>query len=147
MKHSLPIAYAMKRKKMAKGGMVDSARRKAQHNIDDNDAHLIAPMTAEEAAERMDDYQSTSDDGIVDRIMKKRGYAQGGLVANEPGEKAGEKSADFDYLSVGDLDDSSTNSGASSGDFLGNEQEDQDRKDIVALIMRKRAKQQNPSPV
>lgn len=140
----LKIAYAMKQKakKMARGGMVDSARREAQYNADEDEAHLVVPMNRQESLKRSDEYHS-----IVDRIMSKRkGMADGGAVGEDPDTRADEMSSEYDYLSVGDLDDSSDNSGASDGDFLGNEQEDQDRKDIVSMIMRKRAKQHNPRP-
>lgn len=155
MKNSLAIAYAMKRKskKMANGGMMeDEARRKAQYSIDGSEAHIMSPMTPEESDKRMNEYEDHSDDSLIHRIMRKRNaMAHGGIIADEgmgePSSHPDQSLADYDYLSSGDLDDSSTNSGAADGDFLGNSQEDEDRKDMVKKIMRQRSmKQSNPRP-
>jgi hypothetical protein len=84
---------------------------------------------------------------LVSKIMHKRKmFAEGGVVADETTHRADNDDADFDYLSTGDLDDSTTNSGASDGDSLDNAKQDEDRHDIVAMIMKKRAKQTNPRP-
>ncbi len=88
----------------------------------------------------------------VDRIMAKRKkYSKGGMVANggdDDFEKlAGEAPAEFDDLALrDDLEFSET--GANSGDELGNAQETEDRKDAVSRIMKARAarKQSNPRP-
>ncbi len=87
---------------------------------------------------------------LVDRIMYKR-MAKGGVVADEgmgdPMKHPDQMEADYDYLSTGDLDDSTTNSGAADGDEDGNMAEDERRRDIVARIMRQRSmKQRNPNP-
>lgn len=76
-------------------------------------------------------------DDIVDRIMAKR-------MGDEP-MKADEMSADFDVSHQRPLPPT-TNSGAAAGDFLGNAEQDMERDDIIAMIMKKRAKQHNPSP-
>ena len=86
---------------------------------------------------------------VVDRVMKKRRYSEGGKVANggedELSHMADSRPNNFDDLA---LDDSleSVNTGASSGDFLGNEQQDMDREDIVARAMRQRNMKKNHNP-
>lgn len=88
---------------------------------------------------------SDQDDDLVMRIMNKR-YSKGGMVANESDEYADEMPNEFDELVLGD-DLESTYSGANSGDELGDEQEDEDRKDIVSRIMKSRSKKDRmPNP-
>jgi hypothetical protein len=87
---------------------------------------------------------------MVTRIMHKRypeHFAEGGEVKDEE-PTAGFESNDFDEL---DRDPPETaeadDTGANSGDEIGDEQEDDDRKDIVSRIMKSRAKKdRNPSP-
>lgn len=136
MKHNLAIAYSMqRRKKMAAGGQLDSG-------------YLPEPK-AEDAENRAAEREDLFGDELVDRVMAKR-YSEGGRVANG-GMADLEKLADsrpneFDDLALRD-DLESTNSGATSGDFLGNAQQDEDRADIVARVMRQRSmKQRNPRP-
>ncbi len=76
--------------------------------------------------------------GLVDSIMKKmKGYSEGGRVANDTQIDLGP--AEYDDLVLrDDLDFSYT--GANSGDEIGDAQEDQDRRDMVAWIMKKRKK-------
>jgi hypothetical protein len=149
-KQSLAIAYAMKRKakKMAMGGEIHKDEMESGYlpdpiNMDEDDIGL------EHASGGMIDNEDHMD--MVSKIMhKRRMMAEGGVVADEgmgdPDDHPDQHSADFDYLSTGDLDDSTTNSGAADGDSLGDHQEDEDRHNIVAKIMRKRAKQTNPRP-
>lgn len=74
---------------------------------------------------------------VVDRAMQK--YSQGGKVANKTTMAADMKPNQFDDLVLDDdLDFEYT--GENSGDHLGNAREDHDRKDIVARIMKSRAK-------
>ncbi len=87
----------------------------------------------------------------VDRIMAKRKMSKGGMVANGGDDEfeklAGSDPAEFDDLALRDeLEFSET--GANSGDELGNAQESEDRKDTVARVMKARAakKQSNPRP-
>ena len=135
LKQSLAIAYAMKRKakKMAHGGMV--------HEDEMESGYESEPEVHDPEMQHDD-----MDADLVDRIMRKRVkmMPEGGVVADEgmgdPMEHADQDSAYYDYLSSGDLDDHTTNSGAADGDFLGNEREDEDRHDIVSRIMRSRAK-------
>jgi hypothetical protein len=86
-----------------------------------------------------------SDDDLVMRIMKKR-YSEGGKVANQDEEITGDMPNEFDVLHLDD-DLESSYDGANSGDELGNDQEDEDRKDIVSRIMKSRAKKDRlPNP-
>lgn len=81
---------------------------------------------------------------IVDRVMAKR-MASGGMVEKEP-EEADADSADYDYLDTHAAPEGG-NTGADDGDMLGDAQEDEDRHDIVARVMRQRSmKQRNPRP-
>lgn len=132
---SLAMAYAMKKrsKKMAEGGEVA---------MDDT------PMSAEERKKRLEasmrkafhyakggDVECDYDDEMVGRIMKSRG----GMIANESEPVADFEENQFDDLVLRDsLEFSDT--GANSGDEIGDDQEDEDRKDIVRRIMRSRSK-------
>lgn len=76
--------------------------------------------------------------GMIERILAKH-YSKGGMVANDVEPIADEMSANYDYLSThDDLEEHLT--GANSGDELGDAQEDHDRKDIIARILKSRAK-------
>lgn len=122
---SMAMAYNMKkRSKMASGGM-------CKHNSSDcPECH--GGMMAEGGEMKPDD------DDLVMSIMKKR-YSLGGRVANETGILADFKDAQYDDLPKDDdLEFSET--GANSGDEIGDEQEDEDRKDIVDKIMKSRSK-------
>lgn len=161
MKQSLAIAYAMKRKakKMAMGGEVEGYQPdyKYREHPDLRDHEKDSGFVDHEGddvkmdhAAMMEDDKDINQHGdmdgeLVDRIMMKRQMmAEGGVVADEGEDELSHlddgKDNDFDYLSSGDLDDSTTNSGAADGDFLGDKQEDEDRRDIVARIMKSRAK-------
>ena len=72
--------------------------------------------------------------------------SEGGMVANEDDEHADELPNEFDDLPMRDeLEENYT--GANSGDEIGNEQEDEDRQDILNRAMRSRAKKdRNPRP-
>lgn len=80
------------------------------------------------------------DDDLVMKIMKKR-YSQGGQVANDvgTGQEADKLPNQFDDLVLDD-DLEFHETGANSGDELGDEAEDEDRRDIVKKIMKSRAK-------
>lgn len=93
--------------------------------------------------------------GLVDRIMHKREkglagldrYSQGGKVANDvgTGQEADKNPNQFDDLVLDD--DLYSTYGDDAGDDLGNDQEDEDRKDIVSRIMASRKKKdKNPRP-
>ena len=118
MKDSLAVAYAMKKRKHM--GMGES-------------------QSGESTTEPLPTHGD-----IVDRIIAKK-YSKGGMVANDTEIDAGFAPANFDDLALRD-DLEGTNSGAADGDFLGNEQEDKDRDDIVMRAMNRRIKQTNPRP-
>lgn len=89
-----------------------------------------------------------ADGGLVDKIMAKRKMmSQGGKVANDGSEDLADFSPNnFDDLVLRD-DLESSYTGANSGDSLGDAQEDKDRADIVARILKQRSmKQHNPRP-
>ncbi len=91
--------------------------------------------------ERYAEGGEVEDDDMISRIMKKRAghYSEGGRVANEDHIEADFKENEFDDLPLDDhLEEHYT--GANSGDELGNEQEDEDERDVVARIMRSRGK-------
>lgn len=78
---------------------------------------------------------------IIDHVMRKRMMSRGGQVANDvgTGAEADMEPNQFDDLVLRDgLEEHYT--GANSGDEIGNAQEDADRRDIVAMIMKSRKK-------
>lgn len=86
----------------------------------------------------------SGEEGLVDRIMKR--FSKGGQVANEEQVCADEMPNEFDDLVLDD-DLEFHDTGANSGDELGDAQESSDRKDIVARIMASRKKKdKNPRP-
>ncbi len=87
------------------------------------------------------------DDDLVMTIMKKR-YSKGGQVSNDVGEgqDVDKMANQFDDLVLDD-DLSADYTGENSGDEIGNEQEDDDRKDVVSQIMKSRKKKDRlPNP-
>ncbi len=76
---------------------------------------------------------------MIGRIMKQR-YAKGGMVKKEEEPLADFESNDFDAMDQMDPGTDADYTGANSGDEIGNEQEDDDRRDIVSRIMKSRAK-------
>lgn len=112
MKHSMAVAYAMK-KKMKSEPMADPVESQEDQSLHQYMAH---------------------GGDIVDHIMKKRqAMAEGGEV------EADDMSSDFDVMDEEPLPES-TNSGEADGDSLGNAAEDEDRSDIIARIMKSRSK-------
>lgn len=93
--------------------------------------------------ENQDDHED-----MVGRIMKQRmmHYSKGGRVANDTPIVADFEPNQFDDLVKDDkLEEHYT--GANSGDETGDAQEDEDRRDIVARIMRsRRLKDRMPRP-
>lgn len=88
---------------------------------------------------------------VLEELRSMKGphgnYSEGGRVANEDEITAGFEPNEFDDLHLrDDLDFEYT--GANSGDELGDEGEDERRRDIVSRIMRSRAKRagHNPRP-
>lgn len=100
-------------------------------------------MVGEESDAHMED--------MVGRILKQsqKMYSKGGMVANDEHsfEEEFHQPNDFDDLALRDeLEFSET--GANSGDHLGNEGEDKRRKDIVSKVMAswRKSSGRNPSP-
>lgn len=76
-------------------------------------------------------------------------YSKGGMVANDVGEgqEADKLPNQFDDLVLRD-DMEEHYTGANSGDEIGDKQEDEDRRDMVAMIMKSRKKKDRlPSPL
>jgi hypothetical protein len=78
---------------------------------------------------------------LVSRIMKQREhhYSHGGRVANKTHVTADFEPNEFDEMSKDD-DLEHHYTGANSGDEIGDDQEDEDRHDIVSRIMKSRHK-------
>lgn len=98
---------------------------------------------------------SMSEQDMVDRIMEKRSkdfssearFSKGGMVANDTPNITDEMPNEFDDLVLRDDLTSTYGEDNNSGDESGDSQEDEDRKDIVARIMKSRAKKdRNPNP-
>lgn len=102
--------------------------------------------------EQTGNYSDTEDgDGtdMVGRIIaqRQRMFSKGGQVANEDEIEAGFSPNEFDDLHLDDkLEQHDT--GENSGDYIGDEGEDERREDIVSRIMRSRRKGpgHNPRP-
>lgn len=122
-KQALAIAYAMKKRgeKMAEGGMIECDEKASGYDHPEAEGDMVA------------------------RIMKKREgmYSEGGMIANggqdDLDNMADGRANEFDDLALRDDLEFGYN-GKNSGDERGDEQEDHDREDIVARIMRSRAK-------
>lgn len=101
---------------------------------EDNEHH--AEKMYPHAEENQDDHED-----MVGRIIKQRAkhYSHGGQVANDTPIRADFEDNQFDYL-VKDDDLEQHYTGANSGDEIGNDQEDEDRRDIVHRIMKSRSK-------
>ena len=85
---------------------------------------------------------------LVDRVMEKH-FSKGGVVANDGeddlDEMADGRDNEFDVMPIEDeLEDHET--GANSGDELGDKEQDKDRHDPVMRAMVKYKKQRNPRP-
>jgi hypothetical protein len=139
-------------RKMDSRAMAEDDRMLGQHGAmevgDEGEDRMDTPHPMDPHAVENQDPLHEMD--MVTRIMHKRypeHFAEGGEVKDEE-PTAGFESNDFDEL---DRDPPETaeadDTGANSGDEVGDEQEDDDRKDIVSRIMKSRAKKdRNPSP-
>lgn len=98
-----------------------------------------------EDRDKMNEGAMAEDNDMISRIMKQR-YSKGGRVANDTPPVADFEDNQFDDLvKRDDLEQHYT--GENSGDEIGNAQEDEDRRDIVARIMKsRRLKDRMPSP-
>lgn len=85
------------------------------------------------------------DSASIDRIlMKRKGYSEGGVVANETTSTADESPNEFDDLV---LDDNLEAHYAEDFNEHGNEALDKREEDDISRIMRQRKmRQRNPSP-
>ncbi len=139
MKQSLAIAYAQKRKKMAHGGTAEY--EPSMDKMEEEDTEQTHDL-----GEAHHVYAHGGD--IVEHIMRKH-YSEGGVAANEGEDELSDmadgKPNEFDDLVLDDHLESH-NSGAADGDALGNHQEDEDRHDIVARVMRQRSMKKNHNP-
>ena len=144
---NLDLAHQSAAEKRNAAAMSEDERALNQHGADEQgpDSTLMA-----EGGQITDNEQDEAHmEDMVGRIMKKRQqhFSEGGRVANRTNiDTADHDPAQFDDLVLRD-DLESSYTGANSGDELGNEQEDHDREDIVARIMRSRAKKNKlPNP-
>lgn len=139
---------------MSLGGAVEEDDKDFnQHEVMPEDSDLSGSVDSE-MAESSKDYSQLArlamggyaHGDIVDNVMRKR-YSEGGRVANETPITAGFSPNEFDDLVLRDDLESTYGEDNNAGDALGNSREDQDRHDIVARIMRSRAKKdRNPRP-
>ncbi len=138
----MAMAYHM-RKKMARGGEAcqDCASGRCMKHGGMMAQGGEVQMEGDQASRQEED----SDLDMVSRIMSRR-MSEGGRVANDDEVEADFSPNEFDDLALDDhLDQSYT--GANSGDELGNEQEDEDERDMVSRIMKsRRLKDRNPRP-
>lgn len=115
----------------------------AEGTMDDNEAPEMHNYAHN--VENQDDHED-----MVGHIMKKRQmhFSKGGRVANDvgTGEEADAMPNQFDDLVKDDgLEEHYT--GKNSGDEVGDAAEDEDRRDIVAMIMKSRKKKDRlPNP-
>lgn len=136
---SMAMKYAMK-KRMGKGmpcdehgepgcGMCHGGMMAEGGMVEEEEASGYQAPPRPEADE--------GEEGIVDRIMKR--FAKGGAVEQDTPVMADFEDNDFDVL-PGMEDTEADETGKNSGDEIGDEQEDDDRKDIVSRIMKSRSK-------
>ncbi len=121
------------RKYLAEGGEItdeDIDMAEACENCGHTPSSMVDPTMNED----------NDDMEMVDAIMQKRkGYSDGGQVANDTDFTADTKDAEYDDLVKRDELEFSYD-GENSGDEEGNEQEDEDEKDVVSQIMKSRKK-------
>lgn len=146
------------RKKYAQGGNVDHPSSQPPILFPDEDPSEETEYATQD--EKLNQHvvaaMDSGEDDIVDRIMAQRSkdfsgearlMSEGGKVANQDEILAGFSPNEFDDLHLRDDLESTYGEDDNSGDALGNAQEDHDREDIVARIMKQRKmKQHNPRP-
>lgn len=171
---SMAVAYGMKKKnKMAEGGGVAMDEKSGYGSLPEEREMENGPAMSEDNRDlnqhgedeegpqgaRMAEggfigsHQSEEHmEDMVGRIMKMRQkmYSKGGEIANEGeanlGRMADSHPNNFDDLSMRD-DLESSYTGENSGDNLGNDRTDEDERDLVAQIMKSRAKKDRlPNP-
>lgn len=122
------------RKYLSEGGEVAEEKESGYEPMPcENCGHM-----AEHAVENQ---EMGEEEDMIGRIMKKRvgHYSHGGKVANEDMPIADFEEAEYDDL-VKDDNLHEHYTAENSGDELGDEQEDEDRHDIVSKIMKSRKK-------
>lgn len=141
-----------------KMAMHEDRRRLGQHGEIEEGPQGVPPNSPRDElhdrayTQQTDNYSDEEDgDGtdMVGRIIaqRQRMFSEGGKVSNEDELEADFSPNEFDDLHLRDgLEQHDT--GANSGDELGDAQEDDDRDDIVSRIMRSRRKGpgHNPRP-
>lgn len=133
--NKLAMAYAMKnrQKKMCNGGAYADGGMVEEEKASGEEEHEDPAPEANESAD-------LEDADMIERIMKKRGYSKGGMVANDVGIAEADKlPAEYDDLVLRD-DLESSYDADNSGDKLGNAAMDERDEDMVSRIMRSRAK-------
>ena len=129
----------------AKGGEIEEETPVGEE-MPEIDAHIERIRKLTKHIKEIEAKQgSPASEEMVGRIMKKH-MSKGGQVANDDLPTADFDPNEFDDLH---LDDSLEfhETGANSGDELGDAQEDEDRRDIVKKIMRSRSKKDKmPNP-
>jgi hypothetical protein len=126
----------------AKGAAMDDAKKLHKKTLEELKSMKAPDLKAEGGDITVDE----PEDDIVNRILQQR-YSKGGQVANETEELAGFAPNEFDDLVLRD-DLESSYTGENSGDYIGNEGEDDRREDIVSRILRSLRKRpgHNPNP-
>jgi hypothetical protein len=117
--------------------------------------HMAAAEDAKRLNKHMPDFHESTeeaDDSLVDRIMMNRKennageakFSEGGRVANFTPAIGGSNDNEFDDLYLRDELESTYGEDNNAGDDLGNEQEDERRRDLVDRIMLKDRKKSFP---
>lgn len=134
---------SMQQAKMGAGD--DFPNASDQANLKELDSHLSRDEAMMKKAQSYADGGDVDESSsMVDQIMAK--MSKGGQVANQDEAITGDMPNEFDDLHLrDDLEFSETE--ANSGADLGNAREDKDRADMVAQIMKSRAKKDRlPNP-
>lgn len=134
--------------KMKKGPLSDPKKYADGGDVEDEDENgdgklyeelaMIHKGVADHHGKEMKKFDEEEKGDIISRILRKK-YSEGGKVANEVEDVVDFEPNQFDDL-VKDDDLEFSYTGKNSGDELGDEQEDQDRRDIIARIMKSRMK-------
>lgn len=120
-------------KRMADGGYVEEEKSSGYGS--EPEEHDVHNMSAEH--EDMD---------MIDSIMARR-MSEGGMIANDDEPIIDSMPAEYDDLALRDDLESHYGDDDNSGDALGNKTHDEEDKDMIAQIMRSRAKKDRlPNP-
>lgn len=134
------VGHIMKKraKMFAEGGDTDDSTSEPDPSPAPTKRPVVDPDKAKSFSNAFDNNFADGGD-VVSSIMKKRGSTPG-AKANEAGITADFEPNEFDDMVLDDNLDDFHDTGANSGDELGDHQEDEDRRDIVASIMKSRGK-------